>query len=106
MGVLEAITQINVSTAFAVAIIVSFSAIGTALSFGYLGAQYLTCITRNPEVANLLQGRFLIVAGFVEATSMIGIIVALLLAFSNPLLNPVNKVANSEQVVAEHVDAD
>ena len=73
-------------TAIAVAILIGFGALGTALGFGLLGGRFLEGAARQPELIPPLQVTMFIVAGLLDAVSMIGVGIAMLLLFSNPLI--------------------
>ncbi len=73
-------------TALAVAIIIGMAALGTALGFGLLGGRFLESTARQPELAPMLLVRMFIIAGLLDAVSMIGVGVALLFTFANPFV--------------------
>ena len=73
-------------TAIAVAILIGIGALGTALGFGLLGGRFLEGAARQPELIPQLQVKMFIVAGLLDAVSMIGVGIAMLLLFSNPLV--------------------
>ncbi len=83
---MEAIAQVQAFTAIAIGLIFAFAAIGTSIGFGMLGGKFLEGIARQPEVAGVLQVRMFIVAGLLDALSIIGVAFAALLMFANPLL--------------------
>ena len=83
---MELIAQIQSSTAIAVGLIFAFAALGTGIGFGLLGGKFLEGAARQPEVAPMLQVRMFIVAGLLDALSIIGVAFAALLMFANPLL--------------------
>ena len=90
MEKIAAIAQLQGSTAIAAAIILSLAALGTALGFGILGGKYIESSARQPEMMNPLQGKVFIIAGLLDAVAMIGVVVALILVFGNPLLGALN----------------
>jgi F-type H+-transporting ATPase subunit c len=73
-------------TVLAVAIIVGLAAIGTALGFAILGGKFLEASARQPELMPQLQTKLFVIAGLLDAISMIGVGVALLFTFNNPFL--------------------
>ena len=73
-------------TAIAVAIIIGMAALGTAIGFALLGGRFLDGAARQPELIPQLQVKMFIVAGLLDAVSMIGVGIAMLLLFSNPLI--------------------
>jgi F-type H+-transporting ATPase subunit c len=76
--------SIETATLFAVAIILSTAALATAISFALMGGKFLEASARQPEMAPQLQTKMFILAGLIDAISMIGVGVALLLLFANP----------------------
>ena len=90
MEKLAAIAQLQGATVIAAAIILSLAALGTALGFGLLGGKYIESSARQPEMMNPLQVKFFIIAGLLDAVSMIGVVIALILVFGNPLLSALN----------------
>ena len=90
MEKIAAIAQMQGATVIAAAIILSLAALGTALGFGLLGGKYIESSARQPEMMNPLQVKFFIIAGLLDAVSMIGVVVALILVFGNPLLSALN----------------
>lgn len=80
------IAQVQSMTVLAVAIIVGLGAIGTALGFAILGGKFLEASARQPELMPQLQTKLFVIAGLLDAISMIGVGVALLFTFNNPFL--------------------
>ncbi len=80
------IAQIQGMTVIAVAIIIGLGALGTAIGFALLGGKFLEGAARQPELAPMLQTKMFIVAGLLDAVTMIGLGVALFFTFSNPFL--------------------
>ena len=74
----------NVS--IAVALLIGMGALGTAIGFGVLGGRFLEGAARQPEMIPTLQVKMFIVAGLLDAVTMIGVAMALFLTFANPLL--------------------
>lgn len=76
--------NIQAITAIAVAMLIGFSAVGTAIGFGLLGGKFLEGAARQPEMVPMLQVKMFIIAGLLDAVSMIGVGVALYFTFANP----------------------
>ena len=83
------IAQVQSMTVLAAAIIIGLGAIGTALGFAILGGKFLEASARQPELMPQLQTKLFVIAGLLDAISMIGVGVALLYTFNNPFLNAV-----------------
>jgi F-type H+-transporting ATPase subunit c len=82
------IAQVQANTAIAVGLILASAALGTGIGFALLGGKFLEGASRQPELANMLQVRMFIIAGLLDALSIIGVAFAALLMFANPLLGP------------------
>ena len=87
------IAQVQGMTVLAAAIIIGLAAIGTALGFAILGGKFLEASARQPELMPQLQTKLFVIAGLLDAISMIGVGVALLYTFSNPFLAAVIQYA-------------
>ena len=83
---MEAVSMIQANTAIAIGLIFAFAALGTGIGFGLLGGKFLEGAARQPEMAPMLQTKMFIVAGLLDALSIIGVAFAALLMFGNPLL--------------------
>ncbi len=75
------------ATVFASAILLAFAAFGTAIGFALLGGKFLESSARQPELASSLQTKMFIVAGLLDAISMIAVGIALLFIFANPFVS-------------------
>ena len=71
-------------TAIAVALLIGMGALGTAIGFGLLGGKFLEGSARQPEMVSMLQVKMFIVAGLLDAVTMIGVGIALFFTFANP----------------------
>ncbi len=89
------VSQIQGMTALAAAIMIGLGAIGTALGFGILGGKFLESSARQPEMIPVLQTKLFIIAGLLDAISMIGVGVGLLYTFNNPFLTSALAVAKA-----------
>jgi ATP synthase, F0 subunit c len=73
-------------TILAVAMIISVGALGTAIGFALLGGKFLEGAARNPETVPMLQTKMFIIAGLLDAVTMIGVGLALFFTFANPFI--------------------
>ena len=83
---MEALSMLLGHTALAVAILIGAGALGTAIGFGILGGRFLEGAARQPEMIPTLQVKMFIVAGLLDAVTMIGVGIALFLLFANPFI--------------------
>ena len=74
-------------TLIAVSVLIGMGALGTAIGFGLLGGSFLEGSARQPEMVPMLQVTMFIVAGLLDAVTMIGVGIGLFLLFANPYLS-------------------
>jgi F-type H+-transporting ATPase subunit c len=89
MELASLIANVQGLTVIGVGIILGLGAAGTAIGFGLLGGKFLEGAARQPELAPMLQVKMFIVAGLLDAVTMIGVGMALFFTFANPFLSAV-----------------
>lgn len=82
-------------TALGVLLILGMGAFGTAIGFGVLGGKFLEGAARQPELAGMLQGKMFLVAGLVDAVTMIGIGIGMWFTFANPYIEALRTATGS-----------
>ena len=87
MELITQIAQVQSFTAIALGLIIGLGALGACIGIGVMGSKFLEAAARQPELVPLLQGRMFLLAGLIDAAFIIGLAVALLFAFSNPLIS-------------------
>lgn len=65
----------------AVALLIGFGALGTAIGFALLGGKLLEGSARQPELAPMLQGKMFLIAGLLDAVPMIGVGIGMYILF-------------------------
>jgi F-type H+-transporting ATPase subunit c len=85
--VLQVLGKFYGMTMLSVSILMGAGALGTAIGFGLLGGKFLEGAARQPEMIPQLQVKLFIVAGLLDAISMIGIAIALYFTFANPFVS-------------------
>ncbi|MGR9105445.1 MAG: F0F1 ATP synthase subunit C [Gammaproteobacteria bacterium] len=93
MELAELIANVQGMTAIAVGLVLGMGAMGTAIGFGLLGGRFLEGAARQPEMVPMLQVKMFIVAGLLDAVTMIGVGLALFFTFANPFLSAVQAAA-------------
>jgi len=93
MEIANLVAQVQSATVIGVAIILGLGAAGTAIGFGILGGRLIEGSARQPELASSLQVKMFIVAGLLDAVTMIGVGMALFFTFANPFVSAVLAVA-------------
>ena len=90
---MEFTALVQAYTALGIGIIVGLGAIGAALGIGIMGSKFLESAARQPELVPMLQGRMFLLAGLIDAAFLIGVGVAMMFAFANPLAAAVTSAA-------------
>ena len=84
---LTVIGQLQSMTVIAAALLIGLGALGTAIGFGLLGGKFLEGAARQPELAPMLQVKMFLVAGLLDAVTMIGVGIALWFNVNSPFLD-------------------
>jgi len=85
-GVESVVAELLSATMIAVSLLIGMGALGTAIGFGLLGGKFLEGAARQPEMIPQLQVKMFIVAGLLDAVSMIGVGIGLFFTFANPFM--------------------
>ncbi len=93
MEIASLVADIQGLTAIAVGLILGMGGVGTAIGFGLLGGKFIEGAARQPELVPMLQVKFFIIAGLLDAVTMIGVGMALFFTFANPFLSALQNVA-------------
>ena len=83
----SAIALVQGYTALGIGIIIGLGAIGACIGIGIMGSKFLEASARQPELIPTLQTRMFLLAGLIDAAFLIGVGLAMLFAFANPLLS-------------------
>ena len=84
---LALIAQVQGYTAIALGLIIGLGAIGACIGIGIMGSKFLEAAARQPELIPTLQTRMFLLAGLIDAAFLIGVGLAMMFAFGNPLLS-------------------
>ena len=87
----QVIGSVQGMTSIAVALLIGLGALGTAIGFGLLGGKFLEGSARQPEMLSKLRMQMFLVAGLLDAVTMIGVAIALYFVFNNPFAGAVIK---------------
>jgi F-type H+-transporting ATPase subunit c len=66
-------------------LMIGLGAIGACVGIGVMGGRYLEGAVRQPELMEPLQVKMFLLAGLIDANFLIGVGVAMMLLFANPL---------------------
>ena len=86
-SILTNLAQVQASTALAIGIMIGLAALGAGLGLAIMAGKFLESAARQPELIPVLQTKLFIIAGLLDAISMIGVGVAMLYTFNNPFLS-------------------
>jgi F-type H+-transporting ATPase subunit c len=86
MDKMALIASVQGSTAIAIGIIIGLGAIGACIGVGLMCSKFLESAARQPELIPQLQGKVFLLLGLIDAAFIIGVGLAMLFAFNNPLL--------------------
>lgn len=84
---LNLVANLQGMTILSVSILISVGALGTAIGFALLGGKFLEGAARQPEMMPQLQIKMFIIAGLLDAVTMIGVGIALFFTFANPFVS-------------------
>jgi len=93
--VIEHLANVEAMSTLAVAIILGLAAVGTAIGFGLLGGKFLEGSARQPEMIPQLRVQMFIMAGLLDAVSMIGVALALFFIFGHPVAKFIQTAAGA-----------
>ena len=79
------LAAVQAFTALGIGIIIGLGAIGACIGIGIMGSKYLESAARQPELMNELQTKMFLLAGLIDAAFLIGVGLAMMFAFANPL---------------------
>jgi F-type H+-transporting ATPase subunit c len=71
--------------AIACGLIIGLGAIGACMGIGAMGGRFLEGAVRQPELMEPLQVKMFLLAGLIDANFLIGVGIAMMLLFANPL---------------------
>ena len=89
------VALIQAYSALGIGIIIGLGAIGACIGIGIMGSKFLESAARQPELIPMLQGRMFLLAGLIDAAFLIGVGVAMMFAFANPLLAALKTAAGA-----------
>ena len=72
--------------AVAAGLIIGLGALGACVGVGIMASKYLESAARQPELMNVLQTKVFLLLGLIDASFIIGLGIAMLFAFGNPLI--------------------
>ena len=86
MDKLQLIAQIQASTGIGIGLIIGLGALGACVGVGIMCSRFLEGAARQPEMIPALQAKVFLLLGLIDASFIIGVGLAMLFAFGNPLI--------------------
>ena len=85
MEKLQALAMVQAYTGLGIGLMVGLGALGACIGVGLMCSRFLEAAARQPELTDDLQGRVFLLLGLIDASFIIGVGIAMFLAFANPL---------------------
>ena len=82
----QLLAMIQSSTAIGIGLMIGLGAAGACIGVGIMCSRFLEGAARQPELMPQLQGKVFLLLGLIDASFIIGVGIAMLFAFGNPLL--------------------
>ena len=88
---MDSLAMIQAYTGVGIGLIIGLGAAGACIGSGIMCASFLEGAARQPEMIPQLQGKVFLLLGLIDASFIIGVGLAMMFAFANPLLSVVAK---------------
>lgn len=85
------LAMIQSYTAIGLGLMIGLAALGACIGIGIMCASFLEGAARQPEMIPQLQAKVFLLLGLIDASFIIGVGLAMMFAFANPLLSVVAK---------------
>jgi F-type H+-transporting ATPase subunit c len=86
MEKLQLLAMIQAYTGVGIGLIIGLGAAGACIGVGIMCSRFLEGAARQPEMIPTLQAKVFLLLGLIDASFIIGVGLAMLFAFGNPLL--------------------
>ena len=86
MEKLQLLAMVQAYTGIGVGLMIGLGAAGACIGVGIMCSRFLEAAARQPELTNSLQGKVFLLLGLIDASFIIGVGLAMLFAFGNPLI--------------------
>lgn len=89
MEKLQLLAMIQAYTGIGIGLMIGLGAAGACIGIGIMAGRFLEGAARQPELMPQLQVKVFLLLGLIDASFIIGVGLAMLFAFGNPLLGVV-----------------
>jgi F-type H+-transporting ATPase subunit c len=86
MEKMQLLAMIQAYTGIGIGLIIGLGAAGACIGVGIMCSRFLEGAARQPEMIPALQAKVFLLLGLIDASFIIGVGLAMLFAFGNPLL--------------------
>ncbi len=86
MEKLQLVAMIQAYTGIGIGLMIGLGALGACVGVGIMCSRFLEAAARQPELTDSLQGKVFLLLGLIDASFIIGVGLAMLFAFGNPLI--------------------
>jgi F-type H+-transporting ATPase subunit c len=83
---MEHIAMIQAFTGIGIGLMIGLGALGACVGVGIMASKFLEGAARQPELSPMLQAKVFLLLGLIDASFIIGVGLAMMFAFANPLL--------------------
>jgi F-type H+-transporting ATPase subunit c len=90
MDTVQYLAMIQAYTGIGIGLMIGLGAAGACIGVGIMCSRFLEGAARQPELTPMLQAKVFLLLGLIDASFIIGVGLAMLFAFGNPLLAVVN----------------
>jgi F-type H+-transporting ATPase subunit c len=84
---LQYLAMIQAYTGIGIGLMIGLGAAGACIGIGIMASRFLEGAARQPEMMPTLQAKVFLLLGLIDASFIIGVGLAMLFAFGNPLLS-------------------
>ena len=85
MEKLQLIAMVQAYTGIGIGLMIGLGALGACVGVGIMCSRFLEAAARQPELTDSLQGKVFLLLGLIDASFIIGVGLAMMFAFANPL---------------------
>ena len=91
MEKLQLIAMVQAYTGVGIGLMIGLGALGACVGVGIMCSRFLEAAARQPVLTDSLQGKVFLLLGLIDASFIIGVGLAMMFAFANPLLAVIPK---------------
>ncbi|PZN33628.1 MAG: F0F1 ATP synthase subunit C [Proteobacteria bacterium] len=85
METIQALAMVQAYTGIGIGLIIGLGAAGACIGVAIMCSSFLDGAARQPELMPALQGKVFLLMGLIDASFIIGVGLAMMFAFANPL---------------------